>query len=118
LLGLLNSKLGHFYFSITCAGLEGKNETYLRFFGQYLEGFPVKVPAKEDSAGIQPKDKLISLVIEMSRLRALSARTSQESTTLVRQIASTDREIDALVYQIYGLDPQEIETIERISESA
>ena len=41
LLGLLNSKLGLFYFAKTCAGLEGKTETYLRFFGQYLEGFPI-----------------------------------------------------------------------------
>ena len=41
LLGLLNSKIGYFYFTRTCAGLEGQKETYLRFFGQYLEGFPV-----------------------------------------------------------------------------
>jgi type I restriction-modification system DNA methylase subunit len=41
LLGLLNSKVGNFYFSVICAGLEGKTEIYLRFFGQYLEGFPV-----------------------------------------------------------------------------
>src|SRR5439155_16336859 len=41
LLALLNSKVGNFYFVHTCAGLEGKGETYLRFFGQYLEGFPV-----------------------------------------------------------------------------
>ena len=41
LLGLLNSRLGYFYFKIVCAGLEGKNEIYLRFFGQYLEGFPI-----------------------------------------------------------------------------
>ena len=37
LLGLLNSKFGYFYFRSVCAGLEGKNEIYLRFFGQYLE---------------------------------------------------------------------------------
>ena len=32
LLGLLNSKLGFFYFRIVCAGLEGTGDTYLRFF--------------------------------------------------------------------------------------
>src|SRR5579863_7153734 len=44
LLGLLNSRLAHFFFKQTCAALEGPGEAYLRFFGQYLEGFPVRLP--------------------------------------------------------------------------
>src|SRR5439155_20356249 len=41
LLALLNSGVANFYFKTVCAGLEGQGEIYLRFFGQYLEGFPV-----------------------------------------------------------------------------
>jgi hypothetical protein len=41
LLALLNSTVAKFYFKTICAGLEGKGETYLRFFGQYLNGFPI-----------------------------------------------------------------------------
>src|SRR5439155_2506643 len=50
LLGLLNSRLALFFFKQTCAALEGPGEAYLRFFGQYLEGFPVKLSASGDKA--------------------------------------------------------------------
>jgi hypothetical protein len=39
LLGLLNSSLGYFYFIKTCAGLEGKTETYLRFLASISKAF-------------------------------------------------------------------------------
>ena len=50
LLALLNSNIGQFYFSVVCAGLEGKTEVYLRFFGQNLEGFHARPPNR--SAGL------------------------------------------------------------------
>ena len=52
LLGLLNSAIGNYYFRSVCAGLEGQNETYLRFFGQYLEGFPVHIINQADPSEI------------------------------------------------------------------
>ena len=51
LLGLLNSRVAGFYFRQVCAALEGPGEAYLRFFGQYLENFPIKLPeAKKGKA--------------------------------------------------------------------
>jgi hypothetical protein len=45
LLALLNSKLSYFYFLYHCAALEdAKRRSWLRFFGQYMELFPVFVP--------------------------------------------------------------------------
>ncbi|MEA5077777.1 MAG: TaqI-like C-terminal specificity domain-containing protein [Anaerolineaceae bacterium] len=104
LLGLLNSKIGQFYFKSVCAGLEGKNETYLRFFGQYLAGFPVAKP--------ENKKQFIVLVERMLELNKRTPATPQEQLELQRNIAATDRQIDALVYQLYDLTPEEIAIVE------
>ncbi|HET7088673.1 MAG TPA: N-6 DNA methylase [Anaerolineae bacterium] len=114
LLGLLNSSLGRFYFVITCAGLEGKTETYLRFFGQYLEGFPVRPINFSDPADKARHDKMVSLVEQMLDLhkRLASTTTPRDREVLQRQIDATDRQIDALVYELYGLTEDEIRIVE------
>jgi hypothetical protein len=40
------------------------------------------------------------------------ARTPQEKTALERQITATDTQIDALVYELYGLTKEEIALVE------
>ena len=114
LLGLLNSNLGRFYFVKTCAGLEGKNETYLRFFGQYLEGFPVRTLNLDDSGDRAHHDKMVSLVKSMLALhkQLAAAKTPHEQESLKRQIDATDRQIDKLVYELYGLTDEEIKIVE------
>jgi hypothetical protein len=39
-------------------------------------------------------------------------RTPHEKTALERQIAATDRDIDRLVYDLYGLSETEIRIVE------
>ncbi len=109
LLGLLNSKLAYFYFSIVCAGLEGKKETYLRFFGQYLEDFPVITTA--DKARHERMVQLVEAMLALHKHKA-AAKTQHEQEQLQRQIEITDRQIDALVYELYGLTPEEIAVVE------
>jgi hypothetical protein len=41
------------------------------------------------------------------------AKTEHEKADLQRQIAGKDKEIDALVYELYGLTEDEIRTMER-----
>jgi hypothetical protein len=110
LLGLLNSRLAFFFFQQTCAALEGPSESYLRFFGQYLENFPVSLPASGSSS-----EK--AFVVRVDRLEKLLgqrriAKTPHERTALSRQIAATDAEIDRLVYELYGLSDEEIRLVE------
>ena len=112
LLGLLNSKLGFFYFQIVCAGLEGTGETYLRFFGQYLEGFPVRIINFSDPAEKAMHDKMVSLVERMLELHKRSPRTPQEQEMVRREIESLDKRIDRLVYELYGLTEEEIRIVE------
>jgi hypothetical protein len=40
------------------------------------------------------------------------AKTSHQRTVLERQIEATDREIDRLVYDLYGLSAEEIALVE------
>jgi type I restriction-modification system DNA methylase subunit len=114
LLGLLNSSLGKFYFVTVCAGLEGKNETYLRFFGQYIEGFPVKSIDFSNRVDKSRQEQLVNLVEQTLDLhkKLADAKTPQEKTSLERQIAATDSQIDRLVYDLYNLTPEEISIIE------
>ncbi len=41
-----------------------------------------------------------------------SARTPHEQTVLAAQITATDRQLDRLVYALYGLSEEEIKVVE------
>ena len=110
LLGLLNSKLAFFYFQQTCAALEGPDEAYLRFFGQYMENFPVRLPPPKDKRGPR-MIKLVEHIMELQE-KFSAARTPHEKTLIERHIAIADRQIDQLVYELYGLIAAEIKIVE------
>lgn len=57
---------------------------------------------------------MVSLVETMLALHKslAAARLPDEKERLQRQIQSTDNQIDALVYQLYGLTPEEIAIVE------
>ena len=40
------------------------------------------------------------------------SKTPTERTAIERQIQATDKQIDQLVYQLYGLTPEEIKIVE------
>ena len=67
-----------------------------------------------DPTDVACHDKMVSLVERMLDLnkRLPEARTDQEQTLLKRQIAATDKEIDELVYELYGLTEEEIAIVE------
>lgn len=63
-------------------------------------------------------DRIVQLVdgrIDMQKKLAC-ARTPQEKSSLERQITVNNTQIDGLVYEAYGLTPEEIQTVERESE--
>jgi len=116
ILGLLNSKLAYYCFSILCAGLEGKNETYLRFFGQYLEEFPIRPIDVSDPADVTRHDRMVALVEKMLDLnrRLAAAKAPHEKEVLAGMIDATDRQIDRLVYELYGLTEDEVGVVEGV----
>jgi len=110
LLGILNSRLALFYFSTVCAGLEGGGKTYLRFFGQYLEGFPIATRPSGTTEAMEVTNLVERMLILHQQLA--NAKTPTEKTLLQRQIDATDHQIDALVYELYGLTEEEIRVVE------
>ena len=114
LLGLLNSRIGSFYFSVVCAGLEGKTEIYLRFFGQYLEGFPVRTINVSDSTDREHRDRMVQLVTQMleAKEQLAAAQTERDKAFYESKCAMVDRQIDNLVYELYDLTPEEIAIVE------
>lgn len=111
LLTLLNSRLAHFIFAQTCAALEGPGEKYLRFFGQYLEPFPVVTP----SLPIVKRKLLASYAERMQegveRLEQLT--TEQERVALQRRLQGLTQELDRLIYALYELTEREIQLVEQ-----
>ncbi len=59
-------------------------------------------------------DKLVGLVDKMLLLvpKLRAAKSETERATLQNAVAATDRAIDALVYELYGLTPEEIALVE------
>jgi Alw26I/Eco31I/Esp3I family type II restriction m6 adenine DNA methyltransferase len=106
LLGLLNSSLFQWRFKITSTNNNvGTNE---------LKSMPFRTIDFDDPTDKARHDRLVAMVENMLAWnRQLAAtRTPQEQAVLERQIAATDREIDQLVYELYGLTGAEIELVE------
>ncbi len=59
---------------------------------------------------------MVSLVEQMLSLnkKLTTAKTDHEKTSLQRQIDATDKQIDKLVYELYGLTEEEIRIVEKI----
>jgi hypothetical protein len=57
---------------------------------------------------------MVSLVEDMLdlHLRLSESKTGHEKPLLSRQVEATDRQIDGLVYELYGLSEEEIAIVE------
>lgn len=113
LLGVLNSKI--FWFSISNISIPfgiRAGEYRYRLIYQYMAKVPIRPINFDDPADKARHDKLVSLVERMLALHKQSPRTPQEQEMVKREIESTDRGIDGLVYELYGLSPAEIDIVE------
>ncbi len=81
---------------------------------QYIEQLPIRTIDFSDPADKRRHDEMVTLVERMLDLhkKLPAAHTDQEKTALQRQIADTDRRIDRLVYDLYGLTEDEIKIVE------
>jgi len=105
LLAILNSNLIKFFYSRITSSIQGG---YLRFIRQYLEKIPI--PQTSELAKnqiIQIISNLLSLNKELS-----SAILDTQRQQIQRTIDYSEKKIDELVYQLYGLSEEEIGIIE------
>lgn len=114
LLGVLNSKFITFIFSKISSTIRGG---FYRWKRQYMELLPIHSINFSDPAEVKQHDRMVALVESMLALHKASAdaRLPDEKERLARQIQFTDRQIDQLVYQLYGLSDEEIKIIESTS---
>jgi len=101
ILGIFNSNLINWWF--------------VKRYGLLMEvgGFKVSripLPSGWESA-YGPLVSLVERMLDLNK-RLPVARTDQEQTLIKRQITATDKEIDELVYELYGLTEEEIAIVE------
>ena len=110
LLGILNSRLAWELLKLMCSCLgDVNNGGRLELRQQYMARLPMP-----EASNNTLRDRMVALVEQMLALHKQlpQVRTPHEQTTLQRQIEATDRQIDALVYELYGLTEEEITIVE------
>jgi hypothetical protein len=119
LTGILNSRLMAFIFaqSVRQQGLV-KNGPVKKFSWEDLRQLPIRIPDldnAEDQARYIRLEKFVQKHME-SEKNFLNAATDPELDALQKKIRATDRQIDALVYELYRLTVEEIAVIEESSQ--
>jgi len=111
ILSILNSSLITWYYTKISPVFRGG---YLRWIYQYIEQLPIRTIDFDIPTDKAMHDQMVTLVDRMLDLnkRLPEAKTPYDKTSLERQIASTDKEIDQLMYKLYDLMPEEIKLIE------
>jgi hypothetical protein len=112
LLGVVNSKLMSYYHRKR--HLDEFKRLYQKVLIKDCRRFPIRVIDEEDRRQVKLRNDLVAAVRRVMALHCdLShTRTAHEQMVIERQVASVDREIDRMVYQLYGLDESEIESVE------
>jgi hypothetical protein len=88
---------------------------YFRFKTNYLNPFPVRMIDLSEPSDKSRHDQVVDLVKEEMLLHRKLAKTKSGVSEIRKRIATTDRQIDQLVYELYGLTYKEIETVDAAS---
>ncbi|MBK8266785.1 MAG: hypothetical protein IPK83_00105 [Planctomycetes bacterium] len=103
-LGFLNSKLGWYWIIQHCPANRGGA---YRLFNQYINAIPIRTD-------VTTHNRLASLVDNTVTLnkKLATEQLPNRREQLQREIDTTDRQIDQLVHQLYGLTDDEIRIVE------
>ena len=79
-----------------------------------VSGVPTLLRDFTNAADKAAHDRMVKLVDTMLQLqpKLAAAKSAHDRDMLQRQIDATDRQIDVLVYQLYGLTQDEIKVVE------
>jgi type I restriction-modification system DNA methylase subunit len=100
LLGILNSKIAEAFIRSTSPYVQGK---YYNYSKSYIEKIPIKQPTNKKEDAIA--DRIIVIVKEIIKLK----KKNENSET-----KALETEIDKLVFELYGISPDEQQVIEKI----
>ncbi|MRR31502.1 hypothetical protein EG834_14520 [bacterium] len=102
ILGLLNSKLLDSLYTFINPE---KGEALAEVKKEHVEQLPIPIITKTNKAVIEKISKLVKEMLAYNKTQVLRQRHAAE-------IAAIDREIDQLVYKLYGLTQEEIKVVE------
>ena len=110
-LGLLNSRPVDFYLRNISTNFRGG---WFGYDAKVIRRLPIQLPDMHVARHQELHTRISESVQQMLQLNEslLTARTPNDTTRLQRQIDATDRQIDRLVYELYGLSEDEIRLVE------
>ena len=113
LTGLLNSKLLDWFLKHVSTNFQGG---YFAANKQFLDQLPIRTIDPADPADVARHDRMVALVEKMLDLnkRLAAAKAPHEKEVLAGMIDATDRQIDRLVYELYGLAEDEVAIVEGV----
>jgi hypothetical protein len=81
---------------------------------RFIRDLPIRIIDLADKTDKVAHDRMVKLVDSMLALnqQLAAAKSEAQKAVLHRQIDATDAEIDRLVYDLYGLTPEEIAIVE------
>ena len=111
LLGIYNSRLLN---SLYTARVKEHGRVFPQVKAVNLKPLPIRTIDFFNPSDKARHDRMVELVETMLKLhkQLVTAKTSHEKSLIQRQINTTDRQIDQLVYKLYGLTDKEIEIVE------
>ena len=116
-LGVLNSRLLYWVLERISNRFRGGWITCTK---QYVGTLPIRNIDFSNRADKSFHDRIVESVEAMLGLQKQleHAQTRNEKTLIQRQINATDRQIDRLVYDLYGLTAEEIAIVEQTASGA
>ncbi|MCK4467731.1 MAG: N-6 DNA methylase [Desulfobacterales bacterium] len=111
-LGLINSMLMQKIFALQNPQMVNKVFAEIKVI--YVKRFPIRAIDFSDPTDKTRHDGMVELVEQMLDLhkQLAEAKVPQSKTVLQRQVDTTDRQIDRLVYELYELTEEEIKIVE------
>lgn len=105
--GLLTSKLLDIYLHSISSPFRGG---YWSYGKRFIEQLPIRTINFSDPADKVRHDRMVELVERMLALhkRLAAARVPHDKTIIQQQITVIDKQIDGLVYELYGVTGEEI----------
>jgi len=111
ILGIVNSKLMRLYYTTK---FTNRSSLTVNISKTFLDKLPIRTIDFGNSDDVENHDKIVKLVDRMLDLhkQLAAAKIPDEKTRIQRQIDATDKQIDQLVYDLYGLTEDEIKIVE------
>lgn len=112
ILGVLNSRLMRFIYKTLCME---SGRVLAQVKPSMVENLPIRLFNYDSQEEKTLHNKMVQFVTQMllTKKELPNAKTDNEKEYLEKKCKGLDRQIDALVYELYGLTEEEIEIVEK-----